>query len=425
MTSRQWWLIAAAVTVGTTLTLVLRYVFLKSLTVLGLFAAGLLLAYALDPVLDTLEHRGYSRLRAVWTVMLLFLAVLALGVMLVVPALVSQAQDVATNWGDYSGKANQTYQALRQSFEAYVAERYPEWDVVPFLDSQVTNANQWLSDHLPGALQWLSQRLLASVGAVGLGALWLLISFHFMLVIDPFRRGLREMLPRSADAEVDRVAQEINRMLAQYLRGIVLISVCVGIAATGVLTTIGLFYGTKYALIVGLITGVTYMVPYVGAIVSAATAGFVGYVTAEHSPWVAAVVSAVSMAMVNQVFDNLLTPRIVGRKVGLHPLVVLFATMTGFSLFGIWGMIVATPVAASVKILLARWLPVRGPDVTARAPDARLELDLAAGLRILGARLTRLREDIGKAFSPPNQTGTQHGSEHPERHDDAETPSRL
>lgn len=422
MTSRQWWLIVGAVVVGMTLTTVLHYVFLKSLTVLGLFAAGLLLAYALDPVLDTLERRGYSRLRAVWSVMVLFLALLALAVMLVVPALISQAQDVAANWGAYSAKADDTYQALRQSFEAYVIQRYPDWDVVPFLDSQVANADQWLSDHLPAALQWVSQRLLASLGAVGLGAIWLLISFHFMLVIDSFRHGLREMLPRSADAEVDRVSQEINRMLAQYLRGIVLISVIVAIAATGVLTTIGLFYGTKYALIVGLVTGVTYMVPYIGPIASAVTAGFVGYVTAGHSPWAAAALSVVAMAVINQVFDNLLTPRIVGRKVGLHPLVVLFATMTGFSLFGIWGMIVATPVAASVKILLARWLPVQGPDVTVKAPDARLDLDLAGGLRMLGARISRLREDLEKAFSAPDTaTGSDEAPE-PERSDKSQTP---
>jgi len=238
-----------------------------------------------------------------------------------------------------------------------------------------------------------------------------------MLVIDRFRRGVKEMLPPSTDAEVNRVSQEINRMLAQYLRGIVLVSVIVALTATGILTTIGVFYGTKYALIVGLVTGVTYMVPYIGPLLSAVTAGFVGYVTAQHSPWLAALLSMAAMVVINQVFDNLLTPRIVGRKVGLHPLVVLFAAMTGFSLFGIWGMIVATPLAASIKILLARWLPVLGPDVTVKAPDARLDLDLFGGLNMLKARLDRLRQDIGKAFSTPDQANEGEGPTPPDSAD--------
>lgn len=415
MTNRQWWQIVSAVVVGMLLAMVVHYVFLKSLSVLSLFALALLIAFALDPLLDRLEQRGWSRARAVWTVTFLFLALLALAVLIIVPQLVSQIQDVVAHWGDYSAKADAIYQHWRLYLEEYFTDRFPEWDVVPFLDARVAEAGEWLQSHLPAALQWVSQQLLASLGMVGMGLLLLLLTVQFMLVIDPLRQSFREMLPRETDAEVDRVSTEINRMLAQYLRGVIVVSICAGIAATGMLTSVQLIYGTKYALIVGLVTGVTYMVPYIGPVISAASAGFVGYVTATHgSPWIAALVSVLSMMLLNQVFDNVVTPRIVGRKVGLHPLVVFFAALVGASLFGLWGMIIATPVAASIKILLARWLPVRGPELTVKAPHARLELDMVASLALLRNRFSRVSRDLKHAIGGgPDENGDEAADPHP------------
>lgn len=399
MTSKQWWQTVGAVAVGLLLAFTLRYVLLRSVTVLTLFGLAFLIAYALDPLLDRLERRGWSRGQAVGTVTLGFLAVVGLGVLIVVPQLVNQTQDVVRHWSDYSARADASYEVWRQRVETYASARFPDWQVMPFLDARVAEAEKWLQAHLPAALQWISQQLLASVGTLFMGLLLLLITVQFMLVIDPLRRSVGQMLSRETDAEVDRVSTEINRMLAQYLRGVIIVSVCAGVAATGMLTTVQLFYGTKYALIVGLITALTYMVPYIGPTTSAVSAGTVGYVTATHgTPWVAALVSVLAMMLLNQVFDNVLTPRIVGRKVGLHPLVVFFATMMGASLFGLWGMIVATPVAASVKILLAKWLPVRGPEVTVRAPNARLELDLEASFRMLRTHVSRVHRDLKNAL---------------------------
>jgi predicted PurR-regulated permease PerM len=303
-------------------------------------------------------------------------------------------QDAAAHWRDYSGTAQTTYEYWRQRLEEYATSRYPSVDVMPFLDAKVGEASAWLSSNIPMFLQWISQKLIASVGLLGLGFMLLVISFHFMAIIDPLRQSLRKMLPADADCEMNRVETQINAMLGQYLRGVVIVSVLTGVTVALTLSVVSLFYGTKYGLIIGLVSGLTYMIPYLGPVTSCVSAGFFGYVTAAHTPWLACGVSVAAMLAVNQVFDTFLTPRIVGQRIGLHPLVMLFAVFMGVSLLGIPGMIIATPVAASIKIVLARWLPIKEVDFTAPHGRRRIDIDMAATLRLLSTNVARIRRDV-------------------------------
>jgi predicted PurR-regulated permease PerM len=398
MTNRMWWQTVGAIIVGLLLALMIRYVFIKTLTALTLFAIGLLIAWVMDPLLDALQRRGWHRVVAVWTVMIGFLVVIAVIGVLIVPGLVFQIQDAANHWQDYSNTAQQTYHQWRQFVAHYSATKLPNVDVMPFLDAKVDQSTQWLSAHIPAALQWLSGQLIASIGLIAMGGLLLIISFHFMNIIDPLRQGIREMLPEQTDCEMDRIGTQINAMLAQYLRGIVIVSLLVAISATVALYIVGMFFGTKYALILGVITGVTYIIPYIGPLISALSAGFFGYVTAAQSPWLACAFSVAAMYGVNQVFDVALTPRIVGQRVGLHPLVILFAVFCGVALLGIPGMIIATPLAACIKIILARWLPIKQMDFTAPCPKRRLDIDMPASMNMLASSIMRLGRDIERTM---------------------------
>jgi predicted PurR-regulated permease PerM len=399
MNSRLWWQTVSAVLVGVLLALAVHYVFIKALDILVLFVLGLLVAYIMDPLLDLLERWGCKRALAVWTVTLAFLIVVAGAGVLVVPGIIFQVQDAAANWQDYSVKAQESYNFWRGEIETYAARRFPTVEVMPYLDAKVLEINLWAQAHLPAFLQWVSSKLIASLGLLGLLALLVLISFQFMMAIDPLRRVISNLLPAKTDGEMNQLSRQINAMLAQYLRGVIVVSVMVGVTATLALWVLSLFFDTKYALILGLITGVTYMVPYLGPVISALGACFFGYVTATTgSPWLSATLALVAMLAVNTLYDNIITPRVVGQRVGLHPLVVLFAAMMGFSLLGIWGVIIATPVAASLKIILARWLPIKNIDFTAPSPHRKLEIDLPASIELVGRHVAKIGQDIGSAL---------------------------
>jgi predicted PurR-regulated permease PerM len=404
----------AAVLVGVLVALAVRYVFLQALDVLVLFLLGLLVAYLMDPLLDRLERWGWKRALAAWTVTLAFLIVVAGVGVLVIPGIVLQVQDAAVHWQDYSLKAQESYNFWRGEIETYAARHFPTVEVMPFLDAKVAEANLWAQRNLPAFLQWVSSQLIASLGLLGLFALLILISFQFMMAIDSLRRTIGNMLPEHADGEVDQLSRQINAMLVQYLRGIIVVSVLVGVTAAIVLWVLSLFFDTKYALMLGIVTGVTYMVPYLGPLVSALGACFFGYVTAASgSPWLSATLALVAMLAINQAYDSIITPRIVGQRVGLHPLVVLFSALMGFSLLGVWGVIIATPVAASLKIFLARWLPIKSIDFTAPSPHRKLEIDLPASIELVGKRVVKMGHDIGTALHHDKATEAEAKEEKP------------
>ena len=154
-------------------------------------------------------------------------------------------------------------------------------------------------------------------------------------------------------------------MLGQYLRGMFL--TCFGISLTNalLLQVVGFAFGTQFSLLLGALSGVAYLVPYLGMLTAVVVTGLLAYFTAAHHAWLAAGLSIGVILVLNQVFDSLVMPRIVGRKVGLHPLAIVLALLAGGTLLGIWGMILATPLAATIKIILAQWVPVAAtvPDV--------------------------------------------------------------
>jgi hypothetical protein len=147
-----------------------------------------------------------------------------------------------------------------------------------------------------------------------------------------------------------------------------------------------------------------YLVPWLGASLTNLTAVIICYVTAAHDPVLAAVCALVAMSSINFLCDNIITPRIVGREVGLHPLVIIFALLAGFQLLGIVGMIVATPMAASIKIILSRWLPLQKVEVRKGKPEP-LAIDIHGALHMalsgVGAVARKMEGAVG--------IGTHHG----------------
>lgn len=381
MRGRGWFSIFSAVFLAAVAAVAFCLLVAKIQDIIALFAIAFVLAYVLDPILDRLQTRGWSRARAVWTVMLLVLVVVGGLTAVIVPQLIHQTEDVIAHWPVYTERAMNIDQGARDAVEAYVKQRYPDADIMPQIDAKVQEAKQWLVENLPTLLKWASGRVLSSLGLVGVGAIVTVLTFHFMMVIDAMRHVLVESMPRRHGESIEHINTQINAMLGQFVRGEAIVCVLVGISATVLLTIVRLIWGTNYGLIVGCITGVTYAVPYVGPAVSASLAGFFGYVTATHDPLVACLVSVGAMILVNQSFDVVITPKIVGGKVGLHPLIIMFSVFAGLKLLGVVGMVIATPLAASIKIVLLRWLPIKGLEEGEALPKhAPLAIDVAKSL---------------------------------------------
>lgn len=339
------------------------------------FGAGFVVAYIFDPWLDRLETRGWSRYRAVWTVMALVFAVLALLFVVLVPRVVQQAGDAWDNRNLYAERVDETYGRARGTVERWLSPYLPDTNIGQYMDEQLRRIPDWADEHKGQIAGWVGDRVLQAVGMLFLVLFGTLVAFHFMLIIDPLRNGVEAVFftPRQS-REVDEVVTRVNRMLGSYVRGLVAVSALVAVTTGIVLWGVGLSFGTRYALIIGLLAGATYAVPWLGQTVSAGTAFLAGIATADHNSIAAGVVSGLLVIGVNQVFDNLVMPRIVGRQVGLHPLAVLFALMAGFQLWGLVGLIVAVPIAAAIRIALQRWVPTIPEDEEEERGLPRLDI---------------------------------------------------
>jgi predicted PurR-regulated permease PerM len=152
---------------------------------------------------------------------------------------------------------------------------------------------------------------------------------------------------------VEVVGKQVGAVFAGYLRGLCI--VCTGYAVVNWLV-LGLGFRVNYALVLALFSGILYAVPYIGAVATIALGAIVAFATPGHTTGYVLGVAA-SLLVTNQVFDQVVTPRVVGGLVGLHPVLSIFALAVGGELFGLIGMILAVPLAASIQVILVELIP--------------------------------------------------------------------
>ncbi len=330
------------------LSLVAGYFLLRVLSpILAPFLMGAILAYICNPVVTRLERWHVRRPLGVAVVMLAGLILLAGCLTVLVPF---------------------AYQQV-----SAFAERTP--DYLKWID---TKAIPWLQGHLVGAggkIDWgtmLRDRVTQNLGAVtgflqtvltrlmqsGKAVLVFFANLLLTLVIFGYLLGdwnrLREraaaLLPRRHEATVRTLAAEADEVLGAFLRGQLIVMLYVAVALSACLLAIGI----DLAIPIGLFGGLVSFIPYVGSGVTAvliALAALLQFHDALHP-----LLALGLYVLVNQVGDNLVTPRVVGNRIGVHPVAIIFAVMAGGRLFGLFGLVLAVPAAALLKVVGGHFL---------------------------------------------------------------------
>ena len=334
MTDSQKWLVLA-LTAGT---LVLLYLLAPVLTP---FLASALLAYLGDPMVDALERRGWSRTSGVVAVFIGMLCLGALGLFILLPAL---EQQVAT----LVGKLPVLLEWLNARVVPWVSSRFGvEVDIDP------ARLREQLAAHW-GEVSNLARNLLFQLGKSGQAIFgWLsfillvpVVTFYLLRDWDALVANLRELLPRHVEPRLTAIAGEIDAVLAEFLRGQLML-----MAALAAIYVAGLWLvGLDLAFSIGIIAGLVSFVPYLGLIVGLVLAGasaLAQFGDFWHFLGVAAV-----FGIGNVLEGMVLAPRLVGERIGLHPVAVIFAVMAGGQLFGFVGVLLALPAAAAVVVVL-------------------------------------------------------------------------
>ncbi len=316
-----------------------------------LFASAAL-AYLLDPLVDRLESRGWGRPAAIgliFTGVLLGLILLAL---ILIPAVAAQFAELIVNVRVYVDNLAGLIGPWATFIEQQTGHRVP----VDF-ESLKAEAPGWLAQLSPdaragiqGFIGSLFQSSMGFVSAVLNLALLPIFTFYLLQDWDNLVRFFHNLVPQRQLPRVERMAGEVDARLGAFVRG--QITVCI---ILGVMYSTGLWLsGIDLAVVIGLLSGALFIIPYLGTIVGivlATTLCLMKYGVDAHLVYV-----ALTFAISQGIEGWVLTPRIVGQKVRLHPLVVMMALLVGSSLGGIWGMLLAIPVTATLNVVGIEWL---------------------------------------------------------------------
>lgn len=333
-------------------TAVLVYFLYLVRDVLPPFIIALAAAWLLDPLLERLQKRGCPRILAVSAVYVAFLAVFVVGLIFLVPALIEQAKQLAQDFPAYSDRLK----TLATGFMEDNRSTLLRFHLPTTLEEAFAKYGNQVSIRASSGIQFISNWIAGNLSK----ALWIilipLVSFYLLNDIDRIKRRSVLFIPEQWRPRATEVLSKVGTVFSSYVRGLVVVCLLYGVVTAITLTGLKL----SYSIILGLLAGILYAVPYIGAIGTVLIVFLVGLATYPHGFAQAATV-ALAMIILNQVFDLLITPKILGKSVGLHPVLSLFALMAGGRLFGLAGMILAVPVAASIQEVVFEFYPELRP----------------------------------------------------------------
>ena len=309
--------------------------------VLAPFLVAAASAYLGDPIVDYLE-RWLSRTWAVCVVFAAMTLFMLLAVLIVLPMLINQVD------------------LLRQELPRMVA--WFDQAVLPLIHNVLgsdnrtglldtinkTIGNNWdkISDLATTLVAQATQSGLALIGWLAGLLLIPVVTFYLLRDWDALIEHIADLLPRRQLPLITHLAKECDEVLGQFIRGQFLIMAALTIFYIAGLSIMGL----KLALLVGLAAGLASVVPYLGALVGILAASLAAYV--QFGDWLHVLI-ALGVFGAGQLLESLfLTPILVGDRIGLHPVAVIFAVVAGGQLFGFVGVLLALPVAAVLMVLV-------------------------------------------------------------------------
>lgn len=325
------------------------------------FVAGFAIAYFLDPAADRLESLRLPRGLAAFLVLLVFLLTVVLVFLLLVPLVQGQVSDLVQRTPGLIGGAQRR---LDQGMEALQAHLAPE-DLQKLRDAvagKLGDVFGWVAR----LLQTLLTSSFAIVNILSLVFITPVVSFFMLRDWDRMVALVDSWIPRRHIETVREQARLVDETMSGFLRGQGTVCLLMGVFYAAALTLAGLDFGLVLGLLIGLLTFIPFLGATAGAVLS------IGLAAAQFDSWSrVAVVAAIFVA--GQIVEgNVLTPKLVGERVNLHPVWVIFALLAFGALFGFVGVLLAVPLAAILGVLvrfaLARYLasPLYDPDEPVR-----------------------------------------------------------
>jgi predicted PurR-regulated permease PerM len=309
---------------------------------LGAFVLGAAIAFLIQPAVTRLVAVGVPRVVAIAVIFVVIIALMAGLVLLIVPMGAREVSQLQRQVPSLAASAQNTINSVQGSPVQILG-------ITIDLRAATDTINSHLKDFLLG--QFGNAVTIGLTALTTLLQLVLMFIVAFLLALDAAaaRKVLRRLVPNDYRTDFDQIWRKVRKMLYAYVRGQLIIA-----ASIGVLSGIACaFLGLPDAVALGLIAGITALIPYLGPFIGAVPAILVGLAAGP----VKALLVAVIYFLISNVILNFVYPKVMGDAVRLSPILVIMAFIAGYSWAGILGMFVAVPIAATLRILFDHIYP--------------------------------------------------------------------
>jgi len=314
------------------LVLILLYFFYLIRDILLLLFVSLILASALDPVVDRLQGKKIPRAISVMFIYLILFSLVAFILFTIVPPITQEMADLANNFPDYLQRVSGSFSSLNDFSAKYG------------IGQNIGSGLDFINTNLRSATGGVLSTVSGIFGGVVSFFLVMVLTFYMVVEENAIKKLVWSIAPVEHQPYIMQLINRMQRKIGLWLRGQLILSFFIFI-----LVYIGLLIlGVKYALVLALIAGLTEFVPYLGPLIAAIPAVFLAL---TQSPLLALFV-AILYYVVQLTENNILVPKVMQKTVGLNPIISITALLVGYQIAGIAGAILSIPVATAASILL-------------------------------------------------------------------------
>ncbi|MFW5992311.1 MAG: AI-2E family transporter [Halanaerobiaceae bacterium] len=312
------------------------YFLIKIYVVLIPFVLGVILAYLFYPVVKYLRQKNIPR---TWAIYILFLVFLILGIIftiIIIPSFINELENLTKTIPEYINAID--------SYMDYLNREYHRVHLPSIIKEVIDRTLNKVEEQVINFIENLTELIINSLSMIISLVITPFITYYLLKDLDKLKKNILCYVPRGKRRLVLKLGKEINKVFVGYLRGQIWVSIFVGI-----LSSIGLlFFNVRFHLLLGIFAGITNMIPYIGPLLGGIPAVFIALLS---SP-VKAISIIVLFLVIQQLEGSIISPKIISKRVGLHPLTVIFALLAGAELSGVWGLLFAVPVAGSIKVIV-------------------------------------------------------------------------
>lgn len=303
------------------------------------FLAAVVFAYILNPLVKYLNSHGIKR---IWGTLIVFLVISLLILTLsltIFPIMSSEVRSLLELLPEFSNRAYEYFNRFYESLNNNLQSLPPEFGIK---DIPPINPD-WIQQTVFNALTSITNSLLSAFSSIFSLVLIPVLTFYFLKDAEIFKKSIILMIPTKRRKKILAVFREIDEVLGGFIRGQLIVA-----SFVGVLTTIALLIlQVNFAVIVGIIVTFTDVIPYFGPIIGIIPGVFFALIDSPlKALWVIIV-----FTVIQQIESSILSPKIVGESVGIHPVWIILSLIVGGKFFGLLGLLFAVPAAGVIKVL--------------------------------------------------------------------------